>query len=365
MKNLLCILLATLFLIAVAVSCSDNKADEQATSSSTETAATSDETTTAEESSSMHAESTSKAESAETTTIAENTSESAVTEAVTTVPPETKPAEVTLSETKPVVTQAPVTEPAETTPPALVIPESGASLGNTSYDDPFNMTAFSSVAELYEYLKNMPDNEFKKILSQEQYYLWDTVQTIHVSKDELQHGIFGYFRNSILTSGAVIVPHFNGLPMELGEGRSIELETADSYRKTRIVYPTEQKITFHIMKYDPELVPEAIEKGASWLIYQLNSEQTNLHNYEQFIDNMVSQGIMSVKDMTVYVKEYILGDRTVKALVYDNSKAKLGAGRCIEIYFVYDDLLVHTLGQPEDIGDIFTGLTFEEVKVDV
>jgi len=118
------------------------------------------------------------------------------------------------------------------------------------------------------------------------------------------------------------------------------------------------------MKYDPELVSDAIEKGASWLIYQLNSEQTNLHNYEQFIDNMVSQGIMSVKDMTVYEKEYILGDRTVKALVYDNSKAELGAGRCVEIYFVYDDLLVHTLGQPEDIGDIFPGLTFEEVKVE-
>ena len=349
MKKILCILLASLFLISAAVSCADSKTDEQTTANKSEVPTTPEESSTPEESTSVPAESTSEAES----TAAETENKvSTSTEAVT------EPA------TEPPVTNVPVTEPTETTPSALVIPENGEILEGAPYPDPLGLTAFSNVKELYEYLKNMPEKELNKILSMEQWYLWDTVQTIHVSKAELQHGIFGYFRNSILSSGAVVVPHFFGSPLELSKGKSISLEVDQSFRKTWIEFPIGDKAWIDIMKYDPELVSDAIEKGASWLIYQLNSEQTNLHNYEQFIDNMVSQGIMSVKDMTVYEKEYILGDRTVKALVYDNSKAELGAGRCVEIYFVYDDLLVHTLGQPEDIGDIFPGLTFEEVKVE-
>ena len=226
--------------------------------------------------------------------------------------PSARPPETTVAPTKP-------TDPPETTPPALVIPESGEIMEGSPYPDPLGLTAFSNVKELYEYLKNMTDEELNKILSLEQRYLWDTVQTIHVSKDELQHGIFGYFRNSILSSGAVVVPHLNGSPMELREGRSIELETADSYRKTRIVYPTEPKITFYIMKYDTELVAEATEKGAAWLIKELNPEQKNLHNYEKLNAENIANGIMGVKNQLVYEKEYVLGDRTVKALVYDNS----------------------------------------------
>ncbi len=384
MKKILCVLLASLFLITIAVSCADNKTDEQTTSSSAETVATSAEATTAEEIYSVPAESTSKAEGAETTTIAESTTEPAVTEAVTTVPPETKPAEVTLSEPKPVVTQAPVTvpavtdapitkapvtEPAETTPQALVIPENGEIMEGAPYPDPLALTSFSNVTELYEYLKNMSEKESDKILAQEQYYLWDTVQTIHVSKDELQHGIFGYFRNSILSSGAVVVPHLNGSPMGLREGRSIELETADSYRKTRIVYPTEPKITFYIMKYDTELVAEATEKGAAWLIKELNPEQKNLHNYEKLNAENIANGIMGVKNQLVYEKEYVLADRTVKALVYDNSNLSeealsSGAKPSLQIFFAYDDMLIKALGQPDDILNVLPGLTFEEVKVE-
>ncbi|MBQ8523236.1 MAG: hypothetical protein IJ457_01280 [Clostridia bacterium] len=368
MKKILCVLLASLFLITIAVSCADNKTDEQTTSNFAESAATFDETTTAEESSSKPTEST------EMTTIAESASEPAVTEVVTTVPPETNPAEVTLSEPKPVVTEAPVTnvpvtEPTESTPSALVIPENGEILEGAPYPDPLGLTAFSNVKELYEYLKNMPEKELDKILSMEQWYLWDTVQTIHVSKAELQHGIFGYFRNSILSSGAVVVPHLNGSPMGLGEGRSIELETAQFYRKTQIVYPSEQKITFYIMKYDPEFIDEARDNGASWLIYKLNPELMNLHNYEELIAINVANGIKGVKDMTVYEKEYELGDRKVKTLVYDSSKLSdellsYGMKPCLELFFVYDDLLIKALGQPDDIMNVLPGLTFEEVKLE-
>lgn len=286
----------------------------------------------------------------------------AVTEAPVTDAPAVKPPETTVVLTEPI-------DPPETTPPALVIPENGEILEGAPYPDPLGLTAFSNVKELYEYLKNMTDETLNKILSLEQWYLWDTVQTIHVSKDELQHGIFGYFRNSILSSGAVVVPHLNGSPMGLGEGGSIELETADSYRKTRIVYPTEPKITFYIMKYDTELVAEATEKGAAWLIKELNPEQKNLHNYEKMNAENIANGIMGVKNQLVYEKEYVLADRTVKALVYDNSNLSeealsSGAKPSLQIFFAYDDMLIKALGQPDDILNVLPGLTFEEVKVE-
>ena len=379
MKKIICIFLAALFLVSVAVSCADSKADGQTTANTSEATASSAESSSPEESTSAPEESTSEAESTDAVTEnSESTSTEPVaepaTETIVTQPPATEPAEVTQAVAEPVVTTPPATEaPVTTVPvteaPALVIPENGEIMEGSPYPDPFSLTSFSNVTELYEYLKNMSEKEFDKILAQEQWYLWDTVQSIHVSKDELQNGIFGYFKNSLLSNKGVTVPCLNGIPSGIADGRSIKLETADSFRKTRIVYPADSGITFYIMKFDSELVTEANAKGASWLIGKLNPEHMNLHNYKECISKDVANGIRGVKDMTVYEKEYALGDRKVKTLVYDNSDLSdellsYGMKPHLEIFFVYNDMLIKAIGHPDDVTSTFPKLTFKEVKAE-
>lgn len=362
MKKIICIFLAALFLVSVAVSCADNKADGQTTANTSEATASSAESSSPEES-------TSEAESTVEPENTESTSTQAATEAVVTQPPVTEPAEVTQATTEAIVTTPPVTtppetDPPETTPPALVIPENGSEMGESLYDDPFASTEFTSINELYAYIKNMSKQEFDNILANEQKYLWDTAQKSHISNEELQYGIYGYLKNSVLTSKAIIVPRLSKEYAKNGVFTSIRLESDYFNRKPWIKYSYSDSMWIDIMMFDPALADEAKGKGASWLIGKLSPEQMNVHNYETLLNGALSEGITAISTTKVYEKEFALGNRNVMALVYDNSSAEIGKGRYVQVYFVYEGILVSVTGQPEDIYEALPGLTFEEVKIE-
>lgn len=84
MKKILCILLAVLFIVSVAVSCTDNKTDEQTAANTSEVPTTPEENSTPVESTSVPVESTSEAEStaAFTENIESTSTEAPITETI-------------------------------------------------------------------------------------------------------------------------------------------------------------------------------------------------------------------------------------------------------------------------------------------
>ena len=107
-------------------------------------------------------------------------------------------------------------------------------------------------------------------------------------------------------------------------------------------------ISFNTMYYERALQDEANEKGASWLIAQINPEGINVYNYKTHLSN----------DKTVYEKELKMGDRDVLAMVIDSSdESEMG------MYFVYDDILSSVWGSSEFLDDILADITFREVSL--
>jgi len=108
-------------------------------------------------------------------------------------------------------------------------------------------------------------------------------------------------------------------------------------------------IAFDTMYYDRTLLNEANEKGASWLIAQINPEGVNVHNYERYITDDIS--------FAVYEKEVQLGDRSVLGMIIDIGNESIG------IYFVYDDILIVVWGNAEFLEAVLPDITFQEVSL--
>jgi hypothetical protein len=115
------------------------------------------------------------------------------------------------------------------------------------------------------------------------------------------------------------------------------------------------------MFYDEAFVDDANINGASWLLREISPETMNTHNYEEIIQGLVDLGILGVKYQVVYEKEYQLGDRDVIALVYDSTVRINDLPPGLEIFFVYDDILVTVMGNPDKIDEILPYLTFFEI----
>jgi len=177
-----------------------------------------------------------------------------------------------------------------------------------------------------------------------------------------------YSLNRLLTKPARIKSACNRYARAREPFRGAAFESYSSCRKPWILYNGkigDELIFFNPMYYDRSLVEEANEKGASWLMFQINPEGTNVHNYEKRQGANVyniEKGQMEGMTLTVYEKLIRLGDRDVLAMVFDrvfNSGAPVPE---VTLYFVYDDILVcASRTTPEFMETTLPDITFREV----
>jgi hypothetical protein len=166
-------------------------------------------------------------------------------------------------------------------------------------------------------------------------------------------------KNTLLIEKTMMVPYYRGEEINYRnrEGfANITIYAADTFRKPCIIYGglfDSGDVAFTLTYFDRNLVDEANEKGASWLISQLRPAMINLDNYEEII---MEHGY----NMSVYEKEYQLGDRDVLAMVIDHI---LDDGRSLGMYFVYDDIIVCVNGYMEAVETILPDITFREVSL--
>jgi len=231
-------------------------------------------------------------------------------------------------------------------------------ISDSQYCGSFDVYYYDSIVELYRGLRDFDPSELEAISFMENQYMDDTREKTHISEDEERNGIFGSMVNMLLTEKTIMVPYYRGkeLPYENREGfANIAVVAARAFRKPCIVYAgliDSIGVSFTLTYYDRALADEANQKGASWLMAQIDPNGTNVYNYEEIYAGTKFNPI-------VYEKEYQLGDRDVLAMVIDHTKDGLG----IVIYFVYDDIIVCTNGSPEVMDSILPDITFREVSL--
>ncbi|MCL1816477.1 MAG: hypothetical protein FWG43_02605 [Clostridiales bacterium] len=243
-----------------------------------------------------------------------------------------------------------------------ITPEDDISDAEYMSDIPYSTFHYNSNDELYRGLRDFDTEIFQYIRSTEDRYMEDTRRKTRVSQGEQENGIFGNMRKKLLAEETIMAPYYQGREMVYWnrEGVSnITLFVSDSFRKPSILYHGKfdivnignTNINFYVKYYDEALLEEANEKGASWLINQLDPTAVNPHNYrDHYSDNT-----------TVYEQEIQLGDRYVTAMIIDHSQGAMGPA--LIIYFVYDDILVCVDCHPNALETILPDITFCEVSL--
>ncbi len=185
----------------------------------------------------------------------------------------------------------------------------------------FDSYYYTSVDAFYQGLRNMSQSELDSIREKEDQIMKDTQEKTHVSAAELESGIFGNLRNVLLEEKGLLIPCWKGdvFPLDTQAEYCVELTVSGACRKPWISYVGKNGISVATMYYDPELKSKANEQGTSFLMAQLEPDGLNVDNYTEIQKDLLSKGIMSAKNMTVYEKEYRLYDRDVQALVIDYS----------------------------------------------
>lgn len=230
-------------------------------------------------------------------------------------------------------------------------------ISDNSYSNMFRSFSYESVEELYIGLRDFDSDDLNNISFIENEYMEDTRNKTFVSKDEEKNGIFGDMRNKLLTERTLMMPYYKGekIPFRNKEGSSnIKLYAADYARKPIINFSNEIDgvyFIFHTTYFDDALITDANEKGASWLISQINPEGVNVDTYKKI---NLEFGI----NISVYEKEFRLGDRYVLATIIDETPNGVNS---IGLYFVYDDILVFVRNTLEVLETILPNITFREV----
>ena len=235
----------------------------------------------------------------------------------------------------------------------------GISDSQYAADMQYSSFRYDSNNELYRGLRDFDINILQEINDVENRYMMDTSNKTHVTENEQKNGIFGNMRNQLLTENTALIPYYRGeeIPYDNKEGFSnITVFTSENYRKPHILYKGQfdsGKINFFIQYYDRNLLDEANEKGASWLISQISPDAVNIYNYKKIFAET------EYNDVTVYEKEIQLGDRDVLAMIHDITFEE--NYRSLSIYFVYDDILVRAVASPETAEFILPDITFREI----
>ena len=190
----------------------------------------------------------------------------------------------------------------------------------------------------------------------------------------MENGILGNMIKNLLESKTILIPYYKGEAVPLDPQKyhnlNIGLVESDACRKPWISYGGMIDGTIHVgihmMFYDPLLKEEANKKGASWLMSEIYPDGINVYNYEEydraFEKKLLERGIVEKINTTVYEEEYSLGDRDVLALVIDSSKREKEYP-VLEVFFVYDDILVKLSGRPEAVENILPDITFYEINM--
>jgi len=240
----------------------------------------------------------------------------------------------------------------------IVADNSSPVVSDAEYSSLFESYIFDSVEDMYLGFHDIDEGTLDSIRRREGYHIDSTRRRTRVTREEQNEGIFGHMRNRLLREGTLMVPFYQGeqLPLRDREGfANITVFESMAVRKPWIVYHgliDDEPIFFETMYYDRSLMDEANEKGASWLLSQINPDGTNVYNFEENqIDGMTT---------TVYEREISLGDRNVLAMASD---AVFDDGEFSTIfYFVYDDILVIVWrASPDFLEAALPYITFQEV----
>ena len=251
---------------------------------------------------------------------------------------------------------------ASSTPSDDMTPPSN-SMSEAEYCNLFRTHYYASFEGMFQAMKDFPKDELEDIHYRENLYIEDTRKNTFVSEDELKNGIFGNMRTKLLEEETFLVPYYKGeiVPLDAKNEQNISMIEAGSYRKPRITYNGIIDIGFWMTYIDSPLVDEANEKGASWLIKEIDPNGTNVDNYQEKNKIAVENGIKALENTTVYEKKYILDDREILALVFDNTEGTNYP--LLTLHFVYDDLLISVFGRPEIVEALLPDLTFREVHL--
>jgi hypothetical protein len=227
----------------------------------------------------------------------------------------------------------------------------------------FKYHYYASIEDLYQGLLDFPESDLEYIRYQEILRMDYTRDKTRVTENEEKSGIFGSFRDRLLTEKTILLPFYRDEELPLPSvNPQVTLAESEVFMKPAIGYGVEigdAYVSFRIRFFDEALIDEANEKGASWLMSQMEPDGINVYNYEDYIRMDMSEGITATQHMTVYEKEYMLADRSVQALVIDSSKQEEYPKLCI--YFVYDDVLIDVTGKPEDAERVIRDITFRKV----
>jgi len=235
----------------------------------------------------------------------------------------------------------------------------GISDSQYAADMPYKSFRYNSSLELYTGLRDFEVHILQEINDVENKYIEDTRSKTHITEAEEINGIFGNMRNKLLSENTVMVPYYRGEEIPYGnlEGSTnIAVFASENHRKPHILYNGQFDcggINFFIQYYDKNLLDEANQKGASWLISQINPDAVNIYNYEKIFAKT------EYKYVTVYEKEIRLSDRDVLAMVHDVTIDE--NLRILSIYFVYDDILVRAVTNIEAAEAVLPDITFREV----
>jgi len=225
----------------------------------------------------------------------------------------------------------------------------------------FSTLYYESFEDFYQGLNNFPQDKLELIRIAENQTRESTRATTVVSENEKREGIFEHVRNKLLEENTLLFPFYQGKQIQLAN--QVIFNPSGVFKKPEITfggYAEGLYLGFGLRFYDESLIEEANKRGASWLMSQMEPDGLNVYNYESkrdsatFVDGTKSK-------MTVYEKEYRLGDRDVMAMVIDNSF--LSTNPVVTIYFVYDDMLISVNFNPEkvEVEKILAEITFHKV----
>ena len=231
-------------------------------------------------------------------------------------------------------------------------------ISNSEYSNLFGSYSYDSIEDFYRGLRDFEPFEIEEISFRENRYMENTRSRTHVTEAEEINGIFGNMRNQLLVEKTIMVPYYRNKPVprySMEEAYYILLSESYYCRKPWIEFACEVNgvyFGFDTMYYDKKLLDEANQKGASWLMSQIDHDGLNVYNYKQH----------NAKDGTnviVYEKEFRLGDRDVLAMIMD---CTLDEFYSLGVYFVYDDILVCVWNRIENLETILPDITFREVN---
>ena len=178
------------------------------------------------------------------------------------------------------------------------------------------------------------------------YFTEDVLQDYEDHYGTERGGVFRSFITN-LQNGSVplYVPMYQGVEIEYQNEEgfpNISLYPRDLFWKPTIYYSGTPSAT--IIYIDDEIKEQSNEKGALWALEQINTYGTG----------EAAKPILSFKQITE--RTIVLQDRTVKA-----ADCLLKNGKATRTYFVYDDILVSIIPQPDLPSDWMKDLSFEKI----